>query len=188
MSLLRRNVEAATATLESLLALEARVDEAAVLIASAFSAGRKLLACGNGGSAADAMHLATELMVRFERDRRPYPALSLAASSGDLTAIANDYAFADVFARQVEGLGQPGDVLVAITTSGRSENVRRALEVARRRELKTIALLGRDGGPSRGLADVELLVPSLATARIQEAHKVLIHTICESVEQRLAGC
>ena len=185
MSLLSRNVEAAAATLQGLLALESRVEEAAVLIAAAFSSGRKLLACGNGGSAADAMHLATELMVRYDKDRRPYPALSLAASSGDLTAIANDLAFTEVFARQVEGLGQPGDVLVAITTSGRSENVRRALEVARRLELKTIALLGRDGGPTRGLADVDLLVPSLVTARIQEAHKLLIHTICERVEQRL---
>jgi phosphoheptose isomerase len=188
MSLLRRNVDAATATLQSLLALESRVEEAATLIAGAFAAGKKLLACGNGGSAADAMHLATELVVRFERDRRPYPALSLAASGGDLTAIANDYTFADVFARQVEALGQPGDVLVAVTTSGRSENVRRALEVAGRRELKTIALLGHDGGPSRGLAQVELLVPSLVTARIQEAHKILIHTLCEGIEQRLTGC
>jgi D-sedoheptulose 7-phosphate isomerase len=186
MSLLHRNVEAATATLRSLLTLEPCVEEAADLIAKAFASGKKLLACGNGGSAADAMHLATELVVRFEKDRRPYPALSLAASSGDLTAIANDYAFTEVFARQVEALGQPGDVLFAITTSGRSENVRRALEAARRGDLKTIALLGRDGGPTRGLADVDLLVPSQSTARIQEAHKVLIHTICETVETLLS--
>jgi D-sedoheptulose 7-phosphate isomerase len=185
MSLLRRNVEAATATLASLLALEPAVEEAAAVVASAFSAGRKLLACGNGGSAADAMHLATELVVRFEKDRRAYPALSLAASAGDLTAIANDYSFADVFARQVEALGRKGDVLVAISTSGRSENVRRALEAARRGELRTIAFLGRDGGPARGLAEVELIVSSAATPRIQEAHKVLIHTLCERVEERL---
>lgn len=185
MSLLRRNVDEALATLQSLLALEGEVESAAELLAAAFAAGRKLLTCGNGGSAADAMHLATEMVVRFDQDRRPYPALCLATSAGDLTAIANDYAFTEVFARQVEAFGQPGDVLVAISTSGRSENVRRAIEVARGRQLKTIAFLGKDGGTTKGLADVELLVASSVTARIQEAQKVLIHTLCERVEQRL---
>ena len=104
------------------------------------------------------MHLATEMVVRFEEDRRPYPALCLATSTGDLTAIANDYAFSEVFARQVEAFGQPGDVLVALSTSGRSENVRRAIEVARARQVRTIAFLGKDGGPTKGLAEVELLV------------------------------
>jgi D-sedoheptulose 7-phosphate isomerase len=125
------------------------------------------------------------MVVRFDQDRRPYPALCLATSGGDLTAIANDYAFAEVFARQVEAFGRPGDVLVAISTSGRSENVRRAIEVARGKEVKTIAFLGKDGGPTKGLADVELLVASSATARIQEAQKVLIHTLCQRVEERL---
>ena len=127
MSLLRRNVDEAAVTLQSLLALEGEVERAAELMAAALAAGHKLLTCGNGGSAADAMHLATEMVVRFDQDRRPYPALCLAASAGDLTAIANDYAFTEVFARQVEAFGQPGDVLVAISTSGRSENVRRAI-------------------------------------------------------------
>jgi len=185
MSLLRRNVAEARATLESLLALEAETERAAELIAAAFAGGHKLLTCGNGGSAADAMHLATEMVVRFEEDRRPYPALCLATSTGDLTAIANDYAFTEVFARQVEAFGQPGDVLVAISTSGRSENVRRALEVARARQVRTIALLGRDGGPTKGLAEVELLVASKVTARIQEAQKLLIHTLCQRTEERL---
>jgi phosphoheptose isomerase len=185
MSLLSRNLDEATATFQGLRVLEAEVEKAAELIAFAFDQGRKLLTCGNGGSAADAMHLATEMVVRFDQDRRPYPALCLATSGGDLTAIANDYAFAEVFARQVEAFGQPGDVLVAISTSGRSENVRRALEVARSRQMRTIALLGKDGGPTKGLADVELMVASPVTARIQEAQKLLIHTMCERVEERL---
>jgi D-sedoheptulose 7-phosphate isomerase len=185
MSLLSRNVNEAAATLQSLLALEAEVERAAELIAGALAQGRKLLTCGNGGSAADAMHLATEMVVRFDQDRRPYPALCLATSGGDLTAIANDYAFAEVFARQVEAFGQPDDVLVALSTSGRSENVRRALEVARGKQLRTIALLGKDGGPTKGLAEVELLVASASTARIQEAQKLLIHTVCERIEERL---
>jgi phosphoheptose isomerase len=187
MSLLRRNVAEAAATLESLLALEAEVERAAELVADALRQGRKLLTCGNGGSAADAIHLATEMVVRFDQDRRPYPALCLAASSGDLTAIANDYAFSEVFARGVLAFGQPGDVLVAISTSGRSENIRRAIEVARTRQVLSIALLGRDGGPSKGLADLDLLVVSQSTARIQEAHKVLIHTLCQRVEERLGA-
>jgi phosphoheptose isomerase len=185
MSLLRRNVDEAAATFQSLLALDAEVEKAAALIAAAFAQGSKLLTCGNGGSAADAMHFATEMVVRFERERRPYPALCLATSGGDLTAIANDFAFTEVFARQVEAFGQPGDVLVALSTSGRSENVRRAIEVARAKQVKTIAFLGRDGGASLGLADVELLVASSVTARIQEAQKLLIHTLCERVEERL---
>ena len=185
MSLLRRNVDEAAATFHSLLALEAEVEKAAELIAFALAQGHKLLTCGNGGSAADAMHLATEMVVRFEGDRRPYPALCLATSGGDLTAIANDYAFTEVFARQVEAFGQPGDVLVALSTSGRSENVRRALEVARGKQLKSIAFLGRDGGPTKGLGDIELLVASNVTARIQEAQKLLIHTLCGRVEELL---
>jgi D-sedoheptulose 7-phosphate isomerase len=185
MSVLRRNVDEATATFRSLLALEADVEKAAGLIAEALALGRKLLTCGNGGSAADAMHFATEMVARFDKDRRPYPALCLATSGGDLTAIANDYAFTEVFARQVEAFGQPGDVLVAISTTGRSENVRRALEVARGKQMTTIALLGKDGGPTKGLGDVELLVPCMVTARIQEAQKLLIHTLCERIEERL---
>jgi phosphoheptose isomerase len=187
MSLLRRNVDEAAATFQSLLALESEVEKAAAMIAQALTLGRKLLTCGNGGSAADAMHLATEMVVRFDQDRRPYPALCLATSSGDLTAIANDYAFSEVFARQVEAFGQPGDVLVALSTSGRSENVRRAIEVARGKQLRTIAFLGNDGGPTKGLGEIELLVASKVTARIQEAHELLIHTLCERVEGLLQG-
>ena len=156
------------------------------MIAAALLSGHKLLACGNGGSAADASHLTTEFVARFDRERRAYPAISLATHGGDLTAIGNDYSFADLFARQVQAYGRPGDVLVVFTTTGNSENVFRALAAAKDLSVKTIAFLGRDGGKCAGLADVELLVRGKVTARIQEGHKFLLHTICELAEEQLA--
>lgn len=165
--------------------LEPMVLDAATLLADALLSGHKLLACGNGGSAADASHLTTEFVVRFQADRRPYPAISFTANGGDLTACGNDYSFDEVFARQVRAYGQRGDILFAFTTSGNSENVLRALHVAKREGVVTVAFLGRDGGRSAGIADVELIVPHGVTARIQEAHKFLLHTICELVEVRL---
>jgi phosphoheptose isomerase len=180
------NIADAKALLEQLAGLESKIEAAADMIAAALVSGHKLLACGNGGSAADASHLTTEFVARFDRDRRAYPAISLASHGGDLTAIGNDYSFADLFARQVQAYGRPEDVLVVFTTSGRSENVFRALVAAKDLSVKTIAFLGRDGGKCAGLADVELLVGSRITARIQEGHKFLLHTICELVEEQLA--
>jgi phosphoheptose isomerase len=176
----------AQAVLQGLAGLELQIEAASELIAEALLSGHKLLACGNGGSAADASHLATEFVVRYHQERRPYPAISLAANGGDLTAIGNDYSFADLFARQVKAFGISGDVLAVFTTSGASENILRALTVAKELNLKTVAFLGRDGGRCAGLADVELLVSGTLTARIQEGHKFLLHTICELVEERLA--
>ncbi len=172
--------------LEQLAGMESGIEAAADTIAAALLSGHKLLACGNGGSAADASHLTTEFVSRFDRERRAYPAISLAAHGGDLTAIGNDYSFADLFARQVQAYGRPDDVLVVFTTSGKSENIFRALGAAKDLSVKTIAFLGRDGGKCAGLADVELLVGSSITARIQEGHKFLLHTICELVEEQLA--
>ena len=183
---LARNIAEGTAVLQQISGLAVQIENASAMIAEALLAGHKLLACGNGGSAADASHLTTEFVVRYQRERRPYPAISLAAHGGDISAIGNDYSFADVFARQVGAFGLPGDVLVAFSTSGASENVWRALTAARELGLKTIALLGRDGGKCAGLADVELLVQGTLTARIQEGHKFLLHTICELVEEQLA--
>jgi phosphoheptose isomerase len=180
------NIADARALLEQLAALESRIEAAAEMIAAALLSGHKLLACGNGGSAADASHLTTEFVARFDRERRAYPAISLAAHGGDLTAIGNDYSFLDLFARQVQAYGKPGDVLVVFTTTGNSENVVRALVAAKDLSVKTIAFLGRDGGKCAGLADVELLVRGKVTARIQEGHKFLLHTICELVEEQLA--
>lgn len=184
-NVLRHNIEASIQTLRTLAALEAEVSRAAQLILDALLAGRKVLTCGNGGSATDAAHLATELVCRYREDRDAYPALCLSGAAGDLTAIGNDYGFDEVFARQVRAFGQPGDVLVALSTSGRSENVTRALRAATERGVATVSLLGRDGGDCRGLATVELLVPGELTARIQEGHKLLIHTLCEMIDQVL---
>jgi len=182
---LTENIEAARAMLEKLATLEPEVLRAADAIASSLLGGHKLLACGNGGSAADSSHLTTEFVCRYSRDRRAYPAISLATHGGDLTAIGNDYSFDDLFARQVEAFGQAGDVLVAFTTSGQSENVRRALVKAKTLGVTTIAFLGRDGGECARLADVEMIVREQVTARIQEGHKLLLHTICEMVEERI---
>jgi phosphoheptose isomerase len=179
------NIAEAQAVLQQLAGLEAQVEAASAIIAEAFLSVHKLLACGNGGSAADASHLTTEFVARYDRERRAYPAISLASHGGDLTAIGNDYSFADLFARQVQAYGSPGDALAVFTTTGNSENVFRALVAAKDQKLKTIAFLGRDGGDCAGLADVELLVAGKATARIQEGHKFLLHTICELVDERL---
>src|SRR6266511_5636822 len=181
----RDAIAAATETLRSLSSLEGQMVEAADLIEQCLRAGNKLLVCGNGGSAADAAHFATELVVRFIRDRRAYPAICLASDGGLLTAAGNDYGFDEIFARQVAAFGLPGDVLICLTTSGKSKNVRRALEEAKTRKLKTIAFLGRDGGSTIGVADIELLVRGDSIARIQEAHQLLLHVLCEIAEARL---
>ena len=178
-------IDDSTRTLESLKKLETQVAKAAELIQECLRAGRKILACGNGGSAADASHFATELVVRYAKDRRAQPAICLASDGGLLTAAANDYGFDEIFARQVAALGQPGDLLICLTTSGKSKNIVRALEEAKARKLKTIALLGRDGGSTIGVADVDLLVRSNSTARIQEAHQLLLHILCEIIEARI---
>jgi phosphoheptose isomerase len=181
----RRAINSSIQTLESLLHLDAQVAKAADLIEQCLGAENKLLVCGNGGSAADASHFATEMVVRFTKERRAYPAICLTGDGALLTAAGNDYGFDEIFARQVAAFGVPGDVLICFTTSGKSKNVRRALEEAKARKLKTIAFLGRDGGSTIGLADVDLLVEGDSTARIQEAHQLLLHVLCEIVEERL---
>jgi phosphoheptose isomerase len=184
--ILERAIVAANTTLQSLFDLDAQVAKAADLIEESLRAGNKLLVCGNGGSAADASHFATEFVVRFTKDRPAYPAICLACDGGLLTAAGNDYGFDEVFARQVAAFGLQGDVLICLTTSGKSRNVERALAEAKAHKLKTIAFLGRDGGSTVGMADVDLLVRSESTARIQEAHQLLLHVLCETIESRLA--
>jgi len=183
--ILKRAIGAATKTLQSIAELETQIANSADVIATCLTSGGKILACGNGGSAADAADFCTELACRFVEDRRPYPAMNLSQGGSLLTATGNDYGFDEIFARQVRAFGNAGDVLVAITTSGKSKNIRAAIDEARRRKLKTIALLGRDGGPSAGLADVDLIIKGDSTARIQEAHKFVLHVICEICEARL---
>jgi D-sedoheptulose 7-phosphate isomerase len=185
MSHLQRAIEESIVSLRSLSALEAPLDQAAQLVLRCLTSGKKLLFCGNGGSASDATHLATEFLCRFREERRPYPALSLTANGEYLTAVCNDYHADEIFARQVWGLAEKGDVLIVITTSGKSKNVMRALEEAKRKGVDSIAFLGRDGGFTKGLATIDLIVPGSVTARIQEAQKVLYHALCEIVEEKL---
>ncbi|MFI4930924.1 MAG: SIS domain-containing protein [Burkholderiales bacterium] len=161
------------------------VARAAACMSDALRSGGKLMFCGNGGSAADSQHLASEFTGRFVDDRRPLAALALSTDSSALTCIANDYAFDQVFERQLRGLGRQGDVLVAISTSGRSGNVLRAVQAARETGIAVVGLLGRDGGTLKALCDVALVVPSDTTARIQEAHIFIGHTLCAMVEQAL---
>jgi phosphoheptose isomerase len=185
-SILDHAINGSIETLQSLRKIGPKISRAAETIEQCLRSGNKLLVCGNGGSASDAAHFATEFVVRFAKDRRAYPAICLTGDGGLLTAAGNDYGFDEIFARQVAAFGLEGDVLIVLTTSGKSKNVRRALEEAKSRHLKTIAFLGRDGGSTIGLADVDLLVASDSTARIQEAHKLLLHVLCETVESRLA--
>jgi phosphoheptose isomerase len=180
------SIQEAVAAIELLYDLEGPIRSAARVIEQALLSGKKVLTCGNGGSAADSSHLATEIACRFVGDRRPFPAISLSADGGLLTATGNDYSFEEIFSRQVTAFGTSGDVLISLSTSGQSENVRRALEQAKALDLHSVAILGRDGGRCRGIASIEMIVPHSATARIQEAHKVIIHLLCELIEPALS--
>ncbi len=180
------SLDEALHTFETLRALEEDFARAVQIVYDCLRSGGKLLICGNGGSAADSAHIATEFTCRLKEDRRPYPAIALSADGGLLTAIGNDYGFQDIFSRQVWAFAKPGDVLIALSTSGNSRNVFSAIEEARRREMKTIALLGKGGGSTAGTAHLDLIVRSGTTARIQEAQKFLLHVLCEMVESALA--
>jgi len=155
---------------------------AAQALADALVAGKKLLVFGNGGSASDAQHLSAELVGRFQKERAAMPAIALTVDTSILTAVANDYSFKQVFARQIEALGQPGDVALGISTSGESPNVVAGLKTARARGLKTIALTGRDGGAVGAAAEIHVNVPDENTARVQEVHRTLLHVMCEVIE------
>lgn len=152
--------------------------------------GGKILSCGNGGSAADAQHFSSELLNRFDRDRAGLPAIALTTDSSTLTSIANDYSYDDIFAKQVTALGQPGDMLLAISTSGNSANVNRAITAAHERDMTVVALSGRNGGKMTAMlskTDIEIRVPCDITARIQEVHLLSIHCLCELIDQALIG-
>ncbi len=168
-----------------LQALEGAVAQAAAVMVQALEAGQKLMFCGNGGSAADSQHLAAELTGRFVRERRALAALALTTDTSALTCIANDYDFDQVFERQVLALGRAGDCLVGISTSGKSANLLRAFAAARTLGIRTVGLLGRDGGPLAALSDVPVIVPGQSTARIQEAHIFIGHSLCALVEEGL---
>ncbi len=170
--------------------LAPQIAKAAQLMVQSLLNDGKVLSCGNGGSAADAQHFSGELLGRFERERPGLPAVALTTDSSTLTAIANDYEFGDVFAKQVRALGQSGDVLLAISTPGNSENVSRAVATAHSRGLKVVALTGRDGGTiaqSLNSDDVELRVPADRTCRVQEVHLLLIHCLCDLIDAGILG-
>jgi D-sedoheptulose 7-phosphate isomerase len=182
-AIVARTLDAAAALHQRMRGLDlAPVAAAADAIRAALATGNQVLAFGNGGSAADAQHLTTELVGRFQKDRAGFAAVPLTADSSLLTSLANDYGFERIFARQIEALGRAGDVAFAISTSGTSPNVVRAIEAARDKRLRTIALTGRDGGAAGKLAEIHINVPDDCTARVQEVHITLIHAICELVE------
>lgn len=163
------------------------LEEATSAMQTCLASGHKILVCGNGGSAASAQHFTAELVCRFRVDRRALPAIALTSDSMALTAIANDYGYARVFARQVEAFGTPGDVLLAISTSGNSPNIIAAAETARSVACKVVALTGGDGGALAPMADLALRVPSRVVARIQEVHDVWIHALAQALEENLGG-
>jgi len=169
-------------TISSLASVSGQIARVCEAVVSALKRGNKVLTAGNGGSAAEALHMAEELVGRFRTDRPSLPAVCLAADSTALTCIANDFGFDRVFSRQVEGLGRPGDVLVLFSTSGKAANLRPALEAAGAVGMRTICLLGQGGGPLAGKAECEVLVPGSAVECIQEAHQVILHVVLDAVE------
>ena len=184
-SLFLRNLDEHQQLMAQLHLLEPQVAAAGQRLAAVLSAGGKIMFCGNGGSAADSQHLASELTGRFIKDRRPLAGLALTTDSSALTCIGNDYSFDDVFVRQVQGLGRAGDALIGISTSGNSGNVLKAVEAAKAMGIYTLGLLGRDGGKLGALCDDSIIVPHGITARIQEAHLLIGHTLCGLIEAEL---
>ena len=175
---------------KAMAVLPDRIAAAAGVMVNSLLADGKILACGNGGSAGDSQHFSSEMLNRFERERPALPAIALSTDTSTLTSIANDYSYEEIFSKQVRALGHAGDVLLAITTSGNSRNVLEAVKVAQQRQLRVVALTGRDGGALRGLlqsGDVEICVPSSVTAHIQEVHLLVIHCLCDLIDNQLFG-
>lgn len=171
-------------------AISMNIAEAGELMSRSLLADGKILSCGNGGSAADSQHFSSELLNRFEMERPGLPAMALTTDSSTLTSISNDYAYEEIFSKQVRALGRAGDILLGISTSGNSENVCRAIAAAHERDMKVVALTGRDGGRMAdmfGDGDVEIRVPATRTARIQEVHLVVIHCLCDIIDTSLLG-
>lgn len=179
-------IRASAAVISGLREQLGAIGAIAECVVQALGGGHKVLIAGNGGSAAEALHMAEELVGRYRADRKSLPGIALVADSTALTCIGNDYGYDHVFSRQVEGLGAEGDVLVLFSTSGRAGNLKLALDAARSQAMKSICILGRDGGPLAGMADCEIIVPVDATERVQEAHQVVLHLVLDAVERTFA--
>ena len=188
---IRRAFEASIETKrDSLAALKESIELASAMLNQALVGGHKIMACGNGGSASDAHHFSSELLNRYDRDRPGLPAIALTTDSATLTSIANDYDYRQIYSKQVTSLGQPGDVLLAISTSGKSPNIIDAIEAANDSDIQVIALTGKDGGDMARVINensIEIRVPSNVTARIQEVHILVIHILCELLDLQLLG-
>ncbi len=185
----QRLLEASRDAIDTLIGDDTQIrliESAGEMLCACFRRGGRVLACGNGGSACDAMHFAEELTGRFRNDREPLPAMAL-LDPAHITCVANDFGFEEVFSRMVRAHGRQGDVLITLSTSGNSPNILRALEAARTRQMHAIALLGRDGGKARGLADIEIIIPQQASERIQEVHMLILHILVDLVERDLFG-
>jgi D-sedoheptulose 7-phosphate isomerase len=187
---IRRNfLDSIAAQRQALEALAPAIAMAATTLARALAGGARVLCCGNGGSAAEAQHFSSELLNHYERERPGLAAIALTTDSSTLTSLANDYGYAEVFARQIQALGQRGDILFAITTSGNPDNISRSIAAAHRRGMKVIVLCGRDGGKVPALlrdGDTEIRVPGSSTARIQEVHLLVIHCLCDLIDTLIA--
>ena len=170
---------------ETQITIGENIELSADIIAKSLASGGTIFWCGNGGSAADSQHIAAEFVGRFKKDRRPLRSIALTTDTSVLTCVTNDYSYEEIFSRQLNALGRDGDVLVAITTSGKSENIKQALIQAQSMKIKTIGLLGKKGGDCKDYSDVSLIVPSDITARIQETHILIEHLLCELVEHKL---
>ncbi len=184
-SILERTTDDLQTLLPALRALEPEMTRLGEALMSAWEKRGKALVAGNGGSAADAMHLAEELVVRFQKNRRALAAMALLDTTA-ITCAGNDFGFDQIFSRQVEAFGNPGDVFIGFTTSGNSTNILKGFEAAKQQGMVTVGFLGKDGGKAKGLCDIALLVPSPITARVQEGHKILYHSLCEWVDQRVS--
>jgi len=186
-SVLPKITEDACRTLKALAGEEGAFQKIAAAAVDCLRSGGKILACGNGGSAADAMHLTQELVGRFRGNRRSLPGVSLTADPTALTCIGNDFGFENVFSRQVEGLANPNDLLVCFSTSGNSPNILRALEAAKAKGVKTVVLLGKGGGKAKGKADLEIIIANADSGRVQEAHTLILHALLEVIERKIAA-
>lgn len=175
-------VDAHIQAIEQVTELGPMLERVAAVVQETFSAGGRLFICGNGGSASDSQHFASELTGRYNQDRPGYPAIALTTDTSALTAIGNDYGFESIFSRQLQSMAQPGDLLFAISTSGNSANVMRAVEYAKEHDIKSVGLLGRDGGKLAQMVDTALTIKVDSTARVQEAHILMLHIICETFE------